>query len=270
MQGNVRAAGKIIGMAIFTSILCLFIQVSFHSMMKSFSTDVIGYEVYEVKEDEAGNVTQVSHGYIAKDEKPEEADSSMRYMSVYGEMPTSVKVVETVLSTVCSLGVLFCTTGTVFAKIAARDRNDCDFNGAVPDKARGLFIGALAAIPPFVFYLITLALRLFAKSSSVVNWYYWFYRFIIMGPVKPIVDLFTTVQTGEYVIASQTYPIMGVETDLASVPIWAIAVQGVFIILFIAFGYAMYRICYNEDSIISKLLYKSARDDRNVRRLGGR
>ncbi len=262
MRDNMRAAGKIIGMAIFTSILCLFVQLAIFSMMKSFSADIVGYEVQEILED--GTFKQ----HPSVKEIPEDPEANFRYIQIYADMPTSVKAVETAISTILSLGILFCTTGTVFAKVAAKDRNDCDFNGAVPDKNRGFKMGALAAIPPFVLYAVTLVLR-FVGTGKWVDWYYWFYRFIVMGPVKPITDLLTNATQSTVTVGTEVYNITGAETALSEVPVWAIAVQGGFVLLFVLFGFLMYRICYNEDSVIAKLLYKSA-DDRNVRRLGGR
>lgn len=248
MQSNFKAARKIIGMALFTSFLCIFIQFSFHFMIKSFSTEVIGYDVHEVLEDG----TKVEHGFIPKSERPENPDQNTTYVSVFSEIPKSAKVVEIVLSSICSLGVLFCTAGSVLANVAAKDRNNCDFNGAEHNKKRGFIIGLLAVIPALILYIATLVLRFF-PSNSYINWYFWFYRFIVMGPVKPINDAITSAQT-----------------DLASVPVWFVAVQGFYLILFVGFCYLMYYICYNEDSVLAKLLYKSTQKQQNFRRLGSR
>ena len=257
MQSNLRIALRVIGMALFTSFLCLFVQVSFHTMMKSFSTEVIGYNVYQVYEDG----TNKELGYIEKTEKPDNPQDDMRYMAVYSEMPQSAKVVEAVLSAVCSLGILFCTTGTTFAKVAAKDRNDCDFNGIEHDKSRGLKIGTLAAVIPAIYWASMLALSFMPQNTSI-NWLYWVYRFVIMGPVKPINDIIlSSVFSG----ANQDYTY-----DLSVAPTWFIAFHIVYILLFIAYSYAMYRLCYNEDSVLAKLLYKSTRKEDNVRRLGGR
>ncbi len=257
MQSNLRIALRVIGMALFTSFLCLFVQISFHTMMKSFSTEVIGYNVYQVNEDG----TSKELGYIEKAEKPDKPEDDMRYMAVYSEMPQSAKVVEAVLSAVCSLGILFCTTGTTFAKVAAKDRNDCDFNGIEPDKMRGLKIGAIAAVIPAAYWVSMLALSFMPQNASI-NWLYWVYRFVIMGPVKPINDIIlSSVFSG----ANQDYTY-----DLSVAPTWFMAFHIVYILLFVVYSYAMYRLCYNEDSVLAKLLYKSTRKEDNVRRLGGR
>ena len=248
MQSNFKAARKIVGMALFTSFLCIFIQFSFHFMLQQFSTEVVGYDVHEVLEDESF----VDHGYIPKSELPENPDPNMTYVPVLSEMPASVKVVEKVISTICSLGVLFCTAGSVLANVAAKDRNDCDLNGAEHDKKKGFIIGLMAAVPAFVCYIATIVLRFF-PSNSYINWYFWFYRFIIMGPVKPINDAITTA-----------------EVNLAAIPWWFVAVQGVYLVLFVVFCYLMYYICYNEDSVLAKLLYKSTQKQQNFRRLGSR
>lgn len=265
MQSNIKVALKVMGMALFASILCLVVQISIHTMMKSFTTEPVGYEVHEVKEDG----TSVDHGVISAEDAPETPEENFRYMAIYPDMPQSAKVVETVISLLFSLGILFCTTGSVFASVAAKDRNDCDFNGAEPNKNRGLVIGAIAAIPPALGYIAALVLK-FIGSGKAVDWYYWVYRFIIMGPVKPLTDIFTATQTGSFAIGDKTYITTGAETSLMEVPLWTVAMMGVYVLLFVLMGYLMYRICYNEDSALAKLLYKSTRKEETGRRLGGR
>lgn len=265
MQSNLKVALKVMGMALFASLLCLFVQVSIHTMMKSFTTEPVGYEVHEVKDDGSS----VDHGIISVEDAPETPEENFRYMAIYPDIPQSAKVVETVISLIFSLGILFCTTGSVFAGVAAKDRNDCDYNGAVPNKNRGLIIGAIAAIPPALGYIAALVLR-FIGSGKAVDWYYWVYRFIIMGPVKPLTDILTATPTGSFVIGDKTYITTGAETSLLEVPVWTVAVMGVCILLFVLMGYLMYRICYNEDSMLAKLLYKSTRKEEIGRRLGGR
>ncbi len=265
MQNIFKPALKVIGMALFASILCLFVQVSIHTMMKSFSTEVVGYEVHEMLEDGSS----VDHGIIDVKDAPETPEENYRYMAIYPDMPKSAKVVEVVISALFSLGILFCTTGSVFASVAAKDRNDADFNGAEPQKNKGLFIGLISIIPPAIVYIATIVLK-FLKPSKAVDWFYWVYRFIAMGPIKPITDLFTSVETSRFNIGEKVYITIGPETALANVPVWAIAVQGVGLLLFALMGYLLYRVCYNEDSFLAKLLYKSARKEQTGRRLGGR
>lgn len=245
---NTKAAGKILGMMLFTAFLCMFVQFSFHFMLKSFATEVIGYEVHRVFED--GSSEEL--GFIDKSEKPANPENNMKYVSVFSEMPKSAKAVEVVLSTIFSLGILFCTAGSVLADIAAKDRNNCDFNGAKHNKNRGLVIGLISAVPLFALYLATLVLR-FLPSSNAANWYFWFYRFIVLGPVKPINDVITNSAT-----------------DLTKVSLSWTVFHIAYTVLFVLFCYLMYRICYNEDSVLAKLLYKSKRQDSNTRRLGGR
>lgn len=265
MRNNFKIARKIVGMALFASFLCIFVQFSFHTLIKSFSTEVVGYEVYEVVDED----TKISHGTIAKADLPEKPDKSFRYMAVYSEVPASAKAVEVILSTLFSLGIFFCTAGSVLANAAAKDRNDCDFNGVEHDKNRGLIIGLLAAIPSFFLYIVAIILR-FMPSSKAINWYYWFYRFIVNGPFKPVNDVLTTVETNRFTIGAETYIVSGVETNLSNVEPWTVFIQVIYIVLLVAFCYIMYRICYNADSIVAKLLYKSTQKTQSPRRLGNR
>lgn len=248
-MSNFSAARKMIGMALFSAILCMFVQFSFFFLMRSFSTEVKGYDVYSVTSE---NPTGTYEGYIDKSERPETPEEDKRYLSVLTDMPKSAKIVETVLSTVCSLGILFCTVGTVLANTAAKDRNLGDFDGAVLDKSRGFKLGLMASVPSLAFYVAALILR-YLPSTKAADWFFWGYRFIALGPVKPVNDL-----------------LVGAETNLASVPWWWVIASGLYVVLFIAFCGAMYLICYNEDSWVAKMLYKSAKKETNVRRLGRR
>ena len=249
MQSNWKVSGKVIGMAVFTAILCIFIQISMFALIKSFSTEVVGYDVYYVENNgDQGEFV----GYFAKDELPEDLDlNHYKPLSKYSPVPTSAKVVEVVLSTFFSVGVLFCTVGSVLADVAAKDRNNSDFNGIEHNKNRGLIIGLMSAIPAGAAYVGTVVLRFF-PATKVTNWYFWFYRFIIMGPVKPLNDIMTDTKT-----------------DLSQMPWWWVIAHGLFLVLFVLICYLMYRICYNEDSWLAKVLYKS-KETNNVRRLGGR
>ena len=248
-MSNFSAARKMIGMALFSAGLCMFVQVSFFFLLRSFSTEVKGYDVYSVTSE---NPTGTYEGYIDKDELPEKPDKDKRYMSVLTDMPKSAKVVEVVLSTVCSLGILFCTVGTVLANTAAKDRNSGDFDGAVLDKSRGFKIGLMASVPSVAFYVAALVLR-FLPSTKAADWFFWFYRFIALGPVKPVNDL-----------------MVGPETNLASVPWWWVISSGLYVTLFVVFCGVLYLVCYNEDSWVAKMLYKSTQKETKVRRLGGR
>jgi hypothetical protein len=154
-----------------------------------------------------------------------------------------------ILQVFCGVGIVFCTVGSVIAKEAARDRNDADFNNAAQDKMRGFKIGGLAVMPMLAAGVAAVVLKILGGASAG---FYWFYRWVILCPVKPIFDLLT-----------------GNATDFSGAPLWSVIVSVGFTALFLAFCGVMYIICYNEDSVIAKLLYKSAkRKKENVRKMG--
>ncbi len=252
-MSNFTAARKMVGMALFSAFICLFVQLSVFSLLKSFSTEVTEYKIYDVTVVDEANPEGSYVTTYKKSELPEDLDQTQfRAYPVYSEMPESVKVVETVINTVFSLGILFCTVGTVLANVAAKDRNSGDFDGAEYDKLRGFKMGALAAIVPLVFYVASIILKLL-PSSKASDWFFWVYRIIILSPVKPLNDVLT-----------------GVQTSLAAVEWWWVIGAVAYIALFVAFCGVMYRICYNEDSWVAKLLYKSTKKETKTRRLGGR
>ena len=248
MKSTPRLAMKIVGMSLFACILSFFVYMSFFTMIKSFTTQVIGYEVHEVLEDG----TSKDHGFVEPDDVPKERPKNMKYVAVFSEIPKSANIIMGVLQTLFGLGIFFCTTGSVLANVAAKDRNNCEFNGIVHNKNKGFTIGLFVAIPSVLLYICAFVLR-FLTPSSFSHIYYWVYRWIIMCPVKPIVDVFTSNAA-----------------TLEAAPVWSIAVQGIFVVFIVLYCYAMYRLCYNADSVLAKLLYKSTNDDKNIRRLGRR
>ena len=171
------------------------------------------------------------------------------YAEKRSEMTAGANALLGVLQVVCGVGIVFCTVGSVFAKEAAKDRNDVDFNNEKPDKLRGFKIGALAVIPVTVVNIVTIALKLLGSSADT---FYWVLRWVILCPVKPIVDVMT-----------------GGANNLTDVPLWAtIVFLGFTAVLFVFCG-VIYMLCYNEDSVIAKVLYKSTRKKKEkVKRLG--
>ncbi len=239
MQRNVGPALKAVGMSAFAVFLSFFVYISLFIMVRQFSTEVIGYTVYEINEQDESTVVETLS------EPPKTLAENQNYAQQRSEMSKGASVLLGVLQTVCGVGVLFCFVGSVFAKEAAKDRNDVDFNRATADKTRGFKIGALATIPLFVMSLIAVVLKAVGSAGSV---FYWLYRWIILNPVKPIVDAVTNNAA-----------------DLTAAPLWSVCILIVFPILFFVFCGGMYLLCYNEDSVIAKLLYKSTKTKKKGR-----
>lgn len=243
MRASISSATKVCAMILFSCFISFFVYISFYVMIKQFSTEVIGYEVYDtVAKEKIGELT----------EKPETLEENRYYQPIYSKMPLAAEVVLSTLQVICGVGVVFCTAGSVIAKEAARDRNDADFNNAESDKLKGLKIGVFAAIPSLLIYVGAMIFK-FVTPNAVTNMYFWVYRWIILCPVKPIVDLMT-----DSAINFQTAKVGG------------LAATVVFSLLIVAFCAVMYIVCYNEDSVIAKVLYKSTKKEDNTRRLRSR
>lgn len=243
MQGNIKAAARTIGMYAFAFFISFFVYISLFVIVRELATDVVGYTVYEVNsEGKAVDIETVST-------PPKTLEDNMGYREVRSDITAGATATLGFLQVVCGVGIVFCMVGSVLAKEAAKDRNDVDFNRAKQDKLRGLKIGLFAAVPALVLNISIIVLKLMGLTASA---FYWVYRWMIMCPVKPIVDLLT-----------------GNAANLSEVPVWSTFVLLGFTVLFVAFCAVMYIICYNEDSVIAKLLYKSAKKKKdNVRRLG--
>lgn len=247
MKSNITVAAKMFGMGVFACLISFFVYFSLFIIMRSIATDVTGYTIYQINED--GSKTDVE----IVEKVPESVKENQGYYENRSAMPKSASITLGVLQVFCGVGIFFSTVGSVLSTAAARDRNDADFNDAPTDKLRGLKIGFFAALPLFVYNLIIIALRFLFSSSSSWDWLFWVYRWVALSPVKPIVDLMT-----------------GNAKTLAETPAWSVIALIIFSILVILFSFAMYLICYNEDNVISKLLYKSTRKKEQTKRLGGK
>lgn len=243
MRAYISSATKVCAMILFSCFISFFVYISLFVITKQFSTEIIGYEVYD---------TTIGEKISEIEKKPETLEENRYYQPIYSKMPKAAEVVLSTLQVICGVGVVFCTAGSVIAKEAARDCNDADFNDAEVDKLKGLKIGLFAAVPSVVCYLVAMILK-FVPPTAVTNMYFWTYRWIILCPVKPIVDIFT-----------------GSAINFQTVPVGGLAATIVFSLLVVALCTVMYIICYNEDSVIAKLLYKSAKKEDNTRRLRNR
>lgn len=235
MIRNIKPAARVAGMLIFSCFLSFFVYISFYLLLNNVSTKVVGYEIYEKNGDDITVVETVK--------KPPEKESlgdTRGYREKRTEMPHSAEVVLGVIQTVCGCGIVFCFVGSVMAKEAARDRNDSDFNGKPQDSLRGLKIGALSAVPYLILWGVLITGKLVGGGFGAG--YFWIYRWLVLCPVKPVADLIT-----------------GGKTVISEVPLWSVFVFVVFILLLVALCTVMYIVCYNEDSVVAKLLYKSTK-----------
>lgn len=246
MKSDFKVALRLVSTMLFTCILCFFVYISFNLIVKQISTKVIGYDVIDTA---ANNGNGEKIGYVEELPPPEERGENRTYISVYSEMPFTAKATVWVFQVICGVGVFFCTAGSVVAKVAAKDRNDVDFNKGKYDRWRGVKIGLIAAIPSLIAYALAVLVKM-AKYSGVGETYFWIYRWILTTPVKPFVDL-----------------LVNNSINLQNAPISGIVWSGIFVPLLVVFCTVMYLICYNEESVIAKLLYKSTRKKDETRRI---
>ncbi len=239
MKQNIMPALKVVGMSVFAVLLSFFVYVSLFFVVRQFSTEVVGYTVYGADGAVIGVV----------EEAPQLSEEIIGYAEKRSDMTAGATALLGTLQVICGVGIVFCTVGSVFANEAARDRNNADFNGAKKDSLRGLKIGGLAIIPMLAINITAIILKVLGNSADV---FYWCYRWLFLAPVKPVVDLLT-----------------GNANTLTEAPLWAVIVFIVFTLIMLVFSWVMYIICYNEDSVIAKVLYKSTKKKKeNVKRLG--
>lgn len=243
MQRNTIAALKVVGMSVFAFFISFFVYISLFVVIRQISTEVVGYTLYEITED--GQYNEL--GLL--EERPLTLEDNQNYTQTRSEMSKGANALLGVLQVICGVGIVFCVVGSVLAKEAAKDRNDVDFNGAKPDKMRGFKIGALASVPALAINILAIVLKVMGSGGA---FFYWVYRWMILSPVKPIVDLLT-----------------GNAARLTEAPLWSVIALIGFTVILGTFCGVMYMLCYNEDSVIAKVLYKSTKKKKDsVRRLG--
>lgn len=242
MISSFKVGMKVATTILFTCLLVFFVYVSVDVVVNQISTEVIGYDVIDT---EANDGKGEKIDFV--EEKPAELGENRRYIAVYSEKPFAAKVAVWIIQAVCGLGVFFCTAGSVVAKTAAKDRNDVDFNRGTYDKWKGTKIGLFAAIPALIAYVVAVVVKLLPHSGAGEA-YFWVYRWILTTPVKPFIDLF-----------------INRAINLNGAPLSGVLLSGVFVPLLALFCAVMYLICYNEDSVIAKVLYKSAQQDKSQR-----
>ena len=243
MRSDFKVGIRLVSTMLFTCILCFFLYISVEVMIKQISTHVIGYDVIDTSAND-GRGEKV--GFV--EAIPEERPENTKYISVYSEKPFAAKATTFALQSILCLCVFFCTVGSVVAKAAAVDRNDVDFNGGNHDRWKGFKLGLIASIPLTVAYGLAVLVKAM-RYTSLGETYFWVYRWLITIPVRPFVDLFVNSSI-----------------NLQSASLKGVLLTGVFVPLLIIFCALMYFVCYNEDSVLAKILYKSMKKDDDTRR----
>ena len=184
---------------IIVSIKAKMIDTTTMSILRSILRTIIEAETHDadmifVTHDHFDHFSPADIAKVKKEDTvivaPESIKENQGYRQVRSEMPKAANIIMGSLQVICGVGVFFCVVGSVLAKQAAKDRNNMDFAGASYDKLKGLKIGAIAAIPGALLWAVALILRLMPKVAFT-DTYYWVYRWVIMCPVKPIIDIFT-------------------------------------------------------------------------------
>ncbi|MDD4699379.1 MAG: hypothetical protein PHV07_03860 [Oscillospiraceae bacterium] len=229
---NFKYAASIYGLTVMGFVMCFIIYMSISLIFTGLGTKVIGYTTYELQD--SGEYTAISSYEFAEGEAntiPKAAENQ-RIVSDYSKLSQGSTLSLNVISQLF-MAVIFAVL--IYYKLGAigkRDGDDFRYNGKPIDKNRGLKIGLIAVIPSFALYVFLIVCKL--TSYNLFGLYK-----LINVPFRPIIDL-----------------ICGNAANINEVSLPAILAMLLVVLILPAICAATYRIGFNDEAIINKLMYK--------------
>lgn len=227
-----KHAAKIYGLTIFSLVMCFFIYMSITFIFTAVGTHVIGYTTYEVQEN--GETAAVSSYEFKEGEEKTvpKSTETQTFVSDYSKMSSGAVVFENIVSQAFMAVVFMILIYYNIGTIGKRDGDDFRYNKKPIDMNRGLKIGLVAAIPSFIFYLVLVV-------SKFVSYNIFGIYKIINITFMPIINL-----------------ICGGKTDINDISLPAIFALIVIVLILPVICAVSYRIGYNDEAILNKILYK--------------
>lgn len=202
-KGNIKLAVSIWLRTILAAVMSFFVVTSITMLASAVFTRDIGYRLYRV--DSEGNRTLVEeHYYEDESEEPssdapvseggtpvtgEETTTTTEQLyreTLRSEMSGGARVVQDVVCSILTLLLLAAFPYSVMWTQGDKDNNSVHFGHMAEDKLRGLKVGALAAIPSAIAYVLLILSKLGVLRPD----YYMAYRLINM-PFMLILDRLT-------------------------------------------------------------------------------
>ena len=228
-----KHAASIYGLTVFAFVMCAILYMSISFIFTALGTHVIGYTTYELQD--SGKYAEVSSYEFAdgEDKTAPAAAENQRIVSDYSKLSKGTEISQNVITQVF-MAVIFSIL--IYNKIGAlgkRDGDDFRFNGKPIDKNRGLKIGLVAAIPSFILYLVLVISKLVSYDLFAM------YKFLNIT-FRPIIDL-----------------IAGSAIYIHELSFFVILAMIIIVLILPAICAAEYRVGFNDEAILNKLLYKN-------------
>lgn len=237
MKQTISLAAKCFLSVLIVDFMCFFIHVSLVTVGLAVApTEVMGYQVYIVGEDDRltqSHVYYISDGEDLKSKELEDQGVELKRDEMK-QLTKSSKTVVSVLTTVCSFGLLFAFIYSKNWTRGDKDNNLAVFGHMERDGRRGLKIGLWSVLPMAVIYILLLADKIFGfvpgifTVFKIVNYYMFFLTELFAGGAVATADISWGGMAG-------------------------LALSLVFVPAFAAFGYYCGN---NEISLREKFIYK--------------
>ena len=230
---NFKYAASIYGLTIFAFVMCFIVYISISAISTGLGTHVSGYTTYEVLDNSEYSEVS-SHEFADGEEKTvPEADENYTNISDRSELSKGVLIFENVILQIFMAAIFMILIYNKIGAIGKRDGDDFRFNSKPFDKNKGLKIGLIAAVPSVIAYLALVV-------SKLISYNVFFLYKIINICFRPIIDLFC-----------------GNVTDINEVSLPSILAMIIIVAILPAVCAATYKIGFNDEVIIKKLMYKN-------------
>ena len=179
---TLATAGKVLLRVLLTTVLCAILYFSMLTIATGVFSDVVGYQVYNV-ETESGEDFYFADG-VSPEDKPESTDEMM-VIDLREVSPNTQKTFN-IISQIMMLIVFAIFPYHILWELGNHDDTKVRYKGQREDRLRGYRVGAFAAIPYFVLWV----LLMLAKVGVMPDGYALVYRLATI-PFMPFVNWVT-------------------------------------------------------------------------------
>lgn len=184
---SLKLSAAVFGKTVLAWLVSLMVAMSLSFVFTALGTEVTGYDIFDANGNFVKHVDMLDKDAVITSDTQTEVklEEGQTYSSVRSELSPGIAFLRDALQTVMSLIVLLAVPCHAVWMRGDKDRNRVDFGRMKAMPHRGLIIGAVAAIPAALSYLLLIVGRFGLFGFDYITAFRLFHT-----PVLPLMRLF--------------------------------------------------------------------------------
>ena len=157
---TLSVSGKVFLRLVLATVLCAIVYLSMMAIATAMCSDVVGYQIHEMKEDESIVLVEEHRYQIGEKHLTSSDVTDDQVLTELREVKPSVLNVFQIISQIMMLIILAIFPYHIMWEFGNRDDTNVKYKGQRADPYRGLRVGSLATVPYLLLWVCLLVARL--------------------------------------------------------------------------------------------------------------